>query len=298
MPLVVIRPTRIEPSPTNALTSGEQATSPLVLEATISETHAATASVTTHPVEDGFDITDGVTYSGLGIQIEAGFSNNPLKEQPADGVFAGSNTSRISAAWDAALNILQGKPRRELLRINTRLKLYDNMVLSDIGTTQDVNNKDSVTIRMSFRQIRIVTGESVEVPASAMAEGEARNRASGTVDGGDQVAATVGDLNNYCPRLGRDGAEVLEANPNFDPSQESGEANPEYILSPWLTPETVAPGNEDLFATMCTGAATATDTVETDGGTFSLGDTRMDPVWTPDGQLSVPRVVFEASEAG
>lgn len=205
MPAIVVKPQkrRIEPSRNspgyvNGETGTVQAVSPVVIEATISETHAKTAEVTTHPVEDGADITDYVRTGVLGIEIEAAFSAQPMncRNDEPDGVFSGDSETRVPAAWDAFLNLIDGKPRRELLQVSTGLKLYDNMVLTSIGTTQDASNPHSIIIRAALQQVRIVRSAFTTVPARQIASGQTRNSASGTVQAGEQNAQEVADCSD------------------------------------------------------------------------------------------------------
>lgn len=201
MAIAVIRRIETSPNSPNLLRSdatgtvtGNQGTAPVIVEAAISETHAKTALVTRHPVEDGADVSDYVRPGILGIEMEIGFSNNPLCETPdRNGVFSGSNQTRIQAAWDAMLDLIDGRPSRQLLQVQTGLKLYDNMVISSIGTNQTNRNPDSVVIRVQMEQVRIVSSSSVTVPARNINEGEDRNRGAGNVNGGENVAEQIFD---------------------------------------------------------------------------------------------------------
>ena len=245
MALTVLR--SIRPS----VTSGDasQSVSPIVMEAVLSEAHAATSEITSRPVEDGFDISDGVHYSGLGLQLSIGFSNNPLKPVENDGVFAGSSDTRVAAAWDAFLNLMKSK---EPLLVGTGLKQYDNMHISDIGTVQDVNNATNITIQVSMKQVRRATAATTRVTARELQAGEVRQRASPTVEGGDQAAVDVGDFGRACPNLGEGEYEYVD-NPDYDSSKEVSDENKQYILNVKLLSSLEDPRNKAILDQTCLG---------------------------------------------
>ena len=202
MSLAVIR--RIETSPlspnlykvdADGRRAGLNFVAPGVVERAVSETHAKTATVTRHPVEKGADISDYVRNGILGLEMEIGFSNNPIacERTERDGVFSGTDQTRIQAVWDAMLNLIDGVPSRQLLQVQTGLKLYDNMVVESIGTSQSGSNPDAIVIRVTFTQIRIVESSSARVRALAVREGEDQNRAQETVNLGDQIAPLLID---------------------------------------------------------------------------------------------------------
>ena len=202
MSLAVIR--RIETSPqspnlykinSDGSRAGLNFVAPVVVECAVSETHAKTATVAKHPVEKGSDISDYVRVGSLGLEMEIGFSNNPLvcERSERDGVFSGTDQTRIQAVWDAMLNLIDGVPSRQLLQVQTGLKQYDNMVVESIGTSQNGANPDAIVIRVTFTQIRVVESDSARVRALAVREGEDQNRAQETVNLGDQVAPLLID---------------------------------------------------------------------------------------------------------
>ncbi|MEO1028162.1 MAG: phage baseplate protein [Pseudomonadota bacterium] len=206
--------------------------SPILIECTISETHAIQNEVTNHPVQEGLNVTDFVRTGPIGLEIEAAFSEQPfcrpLNLDPnsvtrrVDGIFAGDGEARISAAWDAFLDLVQGSPRRRLLRIQTGLKLYENMILESVGTSQSVDNPLSIVVRARFVEARVVSSVKVTVPARFLAEGEAQERGQGTASQGDQQGPDV-VVCDACDALCQ---ECLRDNP----AALTDEAAPEYVF--------------------------------------------------------------------
>ena len=241
MSQVLIQPKRrIEPSlstvsstPQSAGDAQVRRGSPILIEATISETHAKSAEISRHPVQNGLEVTDYIRTGPIGVEIEAAFSNQPICDDGApDGIFAGDNQTRISAAWDAFLNLIDGRPRRELFQITTGLKLYDNMALENIGTSQSVDNPDSIIIRARFVEVRIVQSTFTTVPARSLRAGEAQERGQGDTQQGEQhatelpVCEACEDLCNECVRDNPAFAFGVDDMPDIC----GDECEPEYIL--------------------------------------------------------------------
>ena len=218
-------------SPNNRLEQGDgvsQAVSPIFIEATVRETHAAQAQITTHPVEEGLDVADYIRSEPKAISIDAAFSNQPFCDQYFDefndGIFAGTDQTRVQAAWEAFLNLIDGVPRRETFTVTTGLRVYDNMALQSVGTSQDVNNPDAIVISCTFIEVRTVRSAFTTVPARRIQDGETQQRGSGDVNQGEQHAQDVLDC-NYCPELCN---RCLTDNP----AAFTDETAPEYIYDP------------------------------------------------------------------
>ncbi|MEM7279628.1 MAG: phage baseplate protein [Pseudomonadota bacterium] len=179
--------------PDGQRTEGNQAFAPLLFEATVSESHSQTAMVATHPVEDGIDVTDFVRPGHATLNIEAAFSNNPTEAENRDGVFSGSDNTRIQAAWQTLKEIANGKPVRHLLRVQTGLELYDNMIIENLSTRQDAGNPDYIVVRISMVQVRIVnTGNAtVSRVATNIRQGADNSRGQLRAEFGEQTAATI-----------------------------------------------------------------------------------------------------------
>ncbi len=240
---------------------------PIIVEATVSETHAAQADVARAPVEAGFDVTDAIHYNGLALQIEVAFSDQPLGGDIAgDGIFSGTDSTRKSAAWDRFLDLIQGRPYKNgqpaysMLRIDTGLKQYDNMIITSVGTGQNVANHNGISVSLQLQQIRTVSSleETIEaVPPAALEEGEVRDRATQTVDAGDQVAEDLGDFGFYC-RSNSGEKYAIKSNPDYDPEQPISDDNPQYFVdedSP-LAEIDNNPAQPELFARLCQNAST------------------------------------------
>lgn len=194
MTAVLIQPQRrIEPSinTPNSVNMDGQSTrgSPVLIEATLRETHVKRAQITAHPVEQGLDVTDFIRTGPVGIEVEAAFSNQPFENRNTnDGIFAGDNPSRVSAAWDAFLNMIDGRPRREIYSVVTGLRVYDNMALESVGTSQGRDNPESIIIRARFVEVRIVQSTTVSVPVTSLETGEAQQMGQDDTFQGEQTA--------------------------------------------------------------------------------------------------------------
>jgi len=151
------------------------------LDASINETHNSTAEVTSHPVEDGADITDHVRVKPETLSITGVVTNHPL-------IFLASlreSPTRAEEAYGKLRDILIA---RERISVITSLRQYENMVLTSMQTNRDVNTGNIINVTLNFQEVIIATTESVAAPEPAAGAGNA----GGAANAGKQGAADAG----------------------------------------------------------------------------------------------------------
>lgn len=151
----------------------------LVFDATFKESHESPMEVTENPVESGVKISDHAYLGPKRLTIEAGVSDVLLRERDND-PFA-SEVSRSRRAFEL-LQQLQAK--REPFDVQTGLKLYSNMVCTNVRADQDKDTSGAFFFTADLREVIIVYTKTVTYPERK--PGPTKNQASETKDKGEQ----------------------------------------------------------------------------------------------------------------
>lgn len=149
-------------------------TSSVVLDAAINEVHNTTATVTSHPVESGADITDHVHKEPDTIQIAGIISNtSTVFPRALPGVaLANSILNEISGvtndlAKSAYEQLKVFVDDRVLVTIETNLRTYENMLIENLSVTRDSTYGDALNFICTARELRIVNVDKISPAAPA-----------------------------------------------------------------------------------------------------------------------------------
>lgn len=165
------------------------------LDAVISESHSHTARVTNAPIEVGPDVSDHVIIEPSGLEINGVVSDTPLGLAALDvlsesifevfGTEINNGGTRSQKAFDAMIAL---KNAREPIIVSTKLKEYQNMIVTKVTTEQNKNSSHIVDMRISIQEIFITESEFVEIEKGQVSE-DVANSATSTNDRGrvDQV---------------------------------------------------------------------------------------------------------------
>jgi hypothetical protein len=155
------------------------------LDAVISESHVNEVSLTNNPVEFGAEITDNAVTQPKQINIIAEISDTPLGVaafgQIVDlvtGLFGSStseNITRSNAAYNAVIQIQED---REPIQIQTKLKLYTDMIITKVTTIQDKDTSRIVRMSIDLQQVIITESEIVQLTEEKLQAGSAKEQAS------------------------------------------------------------------------------------------------------------------------
>ncbi len=133
----------------------------ITFDLVLSENHNFDSEITTHPVEDGSEITDHIQ-NELDKGDITGFISNyslfapPLVSNRAQDVF-----NALVALWES----------RELFTMTTILKTYEDVAISSMPVTLDEDSSDSLIFQISFKKIKIVTLQEVALEAAVSVKG-------------------------------------------------------------------------------------------------------------------------------
>lgn len=173
------------------------------LDAVLSETHNNIAVVTKNPIELGAEVTDHSYIEPKEISIVAEVSDNPLGSaafgQIIDNVngFFGSatttNQTRSTTAYNAMVALMDA---RELLSVQTKLRLYDNMLITGLRTVQDKQTSRIARMVIDMQEIIITESQLVDIPAEQLESGGVRQQGASGTNRGRQQAKTPTDTTN------------------------------------------------------------------------------------------------------
>ncbi len=155
-----------------------------VFDAVFEETHEADLEVTDNPVETGVVVSDHAFMKPLRLSISAGVSDTPLAAV-TDDPFA-SDAGRSRRAFEVLTELQR---RAEPFAVQTGLKLYENMVITSIRTSQDKDTSGALFFTASLREVIIVYTQVVTYPPRKA--GATKRQAGPKKDKGEQQGKEV-----------------------------------------------------------------------------------------------------------
>ena len=125
-------------------------------DAFLKESHTGSVRITDHPVQGGASISDHAYNLPDKLTIEI-FVSDVMDEVVKD-QFSEYVTKSLSA-----YEVLRGlKEARQPLEINTRLRIYEDMIIENMSITDDYKSRYSLRCTVSFRQV-IMASVSTEI---------------------------------------------------------------------------------------------------------------------------------------
>lgn len=163
------------------------------LDAVLTESHNSTVRTTKNPVEVGAEITDHSIIDPKKINIVAQVSDTPLGVaalgQLVDsvtnlfGTATSDNITRSSAAYNAMILLQEA---REPIEVQTKLKLYTDMIITGISTTQDKDTSRIVSMSINLEEILLVESQVIKLNPEQLSDGSATEQASSAEKKGRQ----------------------------------------------------------------------------------------------------------------
>lgn len=155
------------------------------LDAVLSESHNNVASVTTNPVESGAVVSDNVVIEPKKINIVGEVTDTPLGAEAFGAIIntatstfgnaTAGNQTRSSAAYSAIVALQE---LREPISVQTKLKLYENMVITRISTTQDKDSSRIARMSIDLEEVIITSSVVVRLDAATLEAGTTRQQAT------------------------------------------------------------------------------------------------------------------------
>lgn len=130
----------------------------VTFDAVVNEVFKTSATVTSHPVEDGSDISDHIKDDPDELQLDGCISNTP-------GIPGASIGGQVSPtrAEDEFEKLLALKEAKQALSVLTSKREYEDMVITSIQRTRNAAVGDSVEVSISLRKIRKVKARLAEM---------------------------------------------------------------------------------------------------------------------------------------
>lgn len=128
----------------------------LFVDATLSEEHKISASVTKHPVAAGVDFTDHLAPNADPVVLDV-----VISDTPTDGSGDGRELTRTRDAWEL---LEDARDRALLALVSMPLKTYDDCLLVDASTTKTAADGTWLKARLTFQPIVTVRTETVDDP--------------------------------------------------------------------------------------------------------------------------------------
>ncbi len=162
----------------------------LLLDASPSRTHTASAQVTEHPVERGGPVTDYIRPMPRRLTVEGFITNTPIGAPPAGGGSDGVTASvenvvqrrtlfkgrPIEFSWgaltfstqfdrvkNAFLDLVDATLDGSLFAVSTSLAEYNNMAAINMTVTESPTAADALSFSIEFQELRIVSTSVVAV---------------------------------------------------------------------------------------------------------------------------------------
>ena len=156
---------------------------PIIADAVIDEEHEDVTTMTDQPVEAGATITDHAYDEPSELGLTYAWSMGSPQNTQQDPSFL----------KDLYQQFLALKANRTLLTVYTGKRQYTSMLIARIQITTDVENENSITIRLGLRQIIIATTSVTQgAPASQMTNPD---NTAPTIDQGQQSLQPAPNFN-------------------------------------------------------------------------------------------------------
>ncbi len=189
----------------------------LQLDCTPSERPEMASQVTEFPIEDGAVVSDHIILKPSRLTLEGIVSNHPINLSTAmvgnvagviggalsgpaktvataAGVLVGNKlVSQSAQPAKAALDVFKEiREKKLLLTIITGLDTYTNMVMERFSPVRTANTAGSLVFSAAFKEAKIVTSQTVAVPAEALSE-DTRDMGADVKDSGRMLPKALDD---------------------------------------------------------------------------------------------------------
>jgi len=169
------------------------------LDATLRETHSTTVTATSNPVELGADITDNAAVEPVQLELQVAVSDTPLGlaaftglVDTVTGLFGSSTTNNLTRSQAAYNTMVEIQNQREPISVQTKLKLYENMLITNISVSQDKDTSRIVMMNISLKEMIIVETETVKLDQDQLKGNTTKQQASSAEKSGRKEAVTPG----------------------------------------------------------------------------------------------------------
>lgn len=158
------------------------------LDTTLVEVHESTVRITNNPVELGADVADNAKSEPLRLTVVGLVTDTPLGldavGQIVDSVTGafGSSTAKSDTRSTAAYNKFKSLQDEKIpITVQTKLKLYTDMLITNLSVTQDKDTSRMVELHIDFEEVRITKSQIVDLTDEQLQDGSTKEIA-GPID--------------------------------------------------------------------------------------------------------------------
>ncbi len=161
----------------------------IVLDAVISSEITHSITITEHPIEDGGLIADHVRSAPVQVTITGLVTNSPVV-MLGYAVLPSFDATRRQTAYEALRALEQ---MREAVQIETELRVFPDMVMSDLRVPRNRQNFDALEFTATFRHVQKVGLQTVALKD----EEQVKALATPATDVGRQEAPAASARQSY-----------------------------------------------------------------------------------------------------
>lgn len=132
-------------------------------------------TTTDHPVENGSSMTDYTIQSPLVIAVRVEIGNVSIIDTEA------APASIAQAAYERLERLHDD---RIFINYQTGFKIYEDMIITSIGSEDDISKPGALIADVTLKQITITDSEQVKIPPETLQEGKAREQGSSKTEAG------------------------------------------------------------------------------------------------------------------
>jgi len=136
------------------------------VDATTSESHNFTSTLTKFPVENGAQIVDHIIKNPDTLSMTCVFSDNPVEFLDVSGLiykFIQDSDKRSVAMFEF---LKKQKENGTLFKVFTNLYEYEDMVLTSISTNVNFSNYNGLVVDLTFENVLLVDPDVVTLEGS------------------------------------------------------------------------------------------------------------------------------------
>ncbi|MFG6334515.1 MAG: hypothetical protein K1W20_03435 [Lachnospiraceae bacterium] len=154
-------------------------------DALLSENRGYSSDVPDYAVESGYSVSDNISIKPMVLEITGHLTNTPV-------TWASHGTGRVDEVVAQLENLYYS---RQLVTVVTSTDVYPNMAIMSLTVPKDESNKTSRDIRMSLKEVTVVSAQVTTIPASYARGGDTGAGAgtSGTGNKSGSLGGTSGD---------------------------------------------------------------------------------------------------------
>ncbi len=145
----------------------------IIADLTTKEDHTLSATVTSHPVEEGAEVSDHIRNAPRTLTLEQIVSQTPLQ----DGLKV--KADHVGETWDLLKQLWK---KAEPITVVSSLEVYDNMAIERVSVNRDPSNTGYLRYSVQLKQIRLAKSQTVSIPPGRVGKKQAKGDAPGTLE--------------------------------------------------------------------------------------------------------------------